>query len=420
MYRDGRAGLPKGPEADQQAVTWCTKAAEQGNADAQFNLGLMYRDGRAGLPKGPEADQHAVALVTKAAEQGNAAAQGNLGLMYQIGRAGLPQGPEADQHAVTWYTKAAKQNHAEAQFKLGQMYGGGRGVTQNYKEAVKWYTSALKSDPKYTQAKQALQSFFTCDLTNFRHTEAPEGRQTDIKELIDMLESLKDHHIFLEGLAGGGFGHGFGENPSLRSLSHQIGNLSDAYIKLLIQINEPGFLVTCLKMNPRSPAASLEKVANKKSIADLYLKLREDLPPYLCLVSDDRIDLLKSEKLHDKLEELYGAYESSITILQEILTSTTPQRDIDKKMEGILLGLKYVKESQHHFLNAFLEPYHAANGESEKSLALQKIIKKLKEHRNTLQDQRELCKEINSMVLDIIKKSEAYRNHLFITTIWNG
>ncbi|WP_198027218.1 hypothetical protein [Candidatus Paracaedibacter symbiosus] len=188
----------------------------------------------------------------------------------------------------------------------------------------------------------------------------------------------------------------------------------------MTQINEPGFLISCLKMNPTAPTPSLEMVANKKSIADLYFKLREDLPPYLCLTSPDMVNLLKSAKLHKKLEELYGVYESSITILQEILISTTPQLDTDKKMEGILLGLKYVKESQHNFLKAFLEPYYAANEESEKRLALQEIIKKLKEHHNTLQDQRELCKEINSMILGIIKESEAYRNHLFITRIWNG
>ncbi|WP_052046326.1 SEL1-like repeat protein [Candidatus Paracaedibacter symbiosus] len=420
MYLDGRAGIPKGPEADQHAFKWYTMAAEQGHATAQFSLGGMYLEGSAGIPQGPEADQQAVKWCTKAAEQGHATAQFSLGGMYAQGRAGIPKGEEADHHAVKWYTKAAEQGHATAQGSLGVMYQVGRGATQNYQQAVKMYTSALKLNPKLPQAKQALQRFFTCDLTNYNPTPTLEGPQTDIENLKESLESLKDHHIFLEGFAGGGFGRGFGENSSLKALSHQIGNLSDVYIKLVTQINEPGFLISCLKMNPTAPTPSLEMVASKKSIADLYFKLREDLPPYLCLTSPDMVDLLKSAKLHEKLEELYGIYESSITILQEILISTTPQRDTDKKMEGILLGLKYAKESQHHFLKAFLEPYYAANEESEKRLALQEIIKKLKEHRNILQDQRELCKEINSMILGIIKESEAYRNHLFITRIWNG
>ncbi|WP_052046331.1 tetratricopeptide repeat protein [Candidatus Paracaedibacter symbiosus] len=420
MYVQGLAGIPKGEEADQHAVKWYTKAAEQGYATAQCSLGVMHECGRAGIPKGEEADQHAVKWFTQGAEQGNALAQGSLGVMYRDGRAGIPQGPEADQHAVKWFTQAVEQGNALAQGSLGVMYQVGRGVTQNYQQAVKMYTSALKLNPKLPQAKQSLQSFFTCDLTNYNPTPTLEGSQTDIENLKESLESLKDHHIFLEGFAGGGFGHGFGENSSLRALSHQIGNLSDVYIKLVTQINEPGFLISCLKMNPTAPTPSLEMVANKKSIADLYFKLREDLPPYLCLTSPDMVNLLKSAKLHKKLEELYGVYESSITILQEVSAIAPDQGNISKEIKCILLGLKYAKESQYNFLKAFLEPYYAANEESKKRLALQEIIKKLKEHRNTLQDQRELCKEINSMILGIIKESEAYRNHLFITRIWNG
>ena len=41
MYDDGR-GVP---ENDKTAVKWYTKAAEQGYADAQSNLGLMYEYG---------------------------------------------------------------------------------------------------------------------------------------------------------------------------------------------------------------------------------------------------------------------------------------------------------------------------------------------------------------------------------------
>ena len=46
MYADGR-GVP---QDDAIAVTWYTKAAEQGHADAQFKLALMYANGR-GVPQ---------------------------------------------------------------------------------------------------------------------------------------------------------------------------------------------------------------------------------------------------------------------------------------------------------------------------------------------------------------------------------
>ncbi len=46
MYRKG-LGVP---QDDARAVKWYRKAAEQGDARAQNNLGLMYRNGE-GIPK---------------------------------------------------------------------------------------------------------------------------------------------------------------------------------------------------------------------------------------------------------------------------------------------------------------------------------------------------------------------------------
>ena len=58
-------------------------AAERGDADAQYNLGMMYADGR-GVPQD---DTTAVEWFQKAAEQGHALAQKNLGVVYEQGRA---------------------------------------------------------------------------------------------------------------------------------------------------------------------------------------------------------------------------------------------------------------------------------------------------------------------------------------------
>jgi hypothetical protein len=66
----------------KEAVNWFRKAAEQGHAMAQFNLGRMYYDGQ-----GVAQDfKEAVNWYRKAAEQGHAMAQNNLGFMYANGR----------------------------------------------------------------------------------------------------------------------------------------------------------------------------------------------------------------------------------------------------------------------------------------------------------------------------------------------
>jgi len=72
--------------ADTQALIWPRKAAEQGDVDAEDNLGAMYSNGH-GVPQ-----DYAQAIVwfRKAAQQGNADAQYNLGVMCQDGP-GVPQ-----------------------------------------------------------------------------------------------------------------------------------------------------------------------------------------------------------------------------------------------------------------------------------------------------------------------------------------
>jgi len=82
------------------------------------------------------------------AEQGNAVAQYSLGLMCYDGKGVLRNYNEA----VKWLTKAAEQGHAGSQFFLGQMYCDGKGVSENYDEAVKWLTKAAAQGHKDAQA----------------------------------------------------------------------------------------------------------------------------------------------------------------------------------------------------------------------------------------------------------------------------
>jgi hypothetical protein len=66
-------------------------------------------------------------LLKKAAEQGLASAQNNLGSAYREGE-GVH---EDDAKAVCWYRKAAEQGDALAQTNLSSMYAEGKGVPEN-------------------------------------------------------------------------------------------------------------------------------------------------------------------------------------------------------------------------------------------------------------------------------------------------
>jgi TPR repeat protein len=77
------------------------------------------------------------------AEQGNPDAQINLGMMYFRGQ-GVPQDYL---EAVKWYRLASKQGNAFAQLDLGMMYENGQGVLQDNTQAYKWLTIADANSP---------------------------------------------------------------------------------------------------------------------------------------------------------------------------------------------------------------------------------------------------------------------------------
>ena len=77
----------------------------------------------------------AMQLLRPLAEQGNAKAQTNLGILYGKGN-GVTRN---FQEAAKWWRLAAAQGLAQPQYNLGVMYDEGQGVTQDFKEAIKWY-----------------------------------------------------------------------------------------------------------------------------------------------------------------------------------------------------------------------------------------------------------------------------------------
>ena len=76
------------------------------------------------------------------AEQGNATAQYNLGVLYRDGQ-GVPQDYKT---AVKRTRLSAEQGDADAQYNLGSMYRKGQGVLQDYKTARKWYRLSAEQD----------------------------------------------------------------------------------------------------------------------------------------------------------------------------------------------------------------------------------------------------------------------------------
>ena len=129
---------------EAESVKWYKLAAEAGDAEAQFCLGVMYYDGR-----GVEQDDaEALKCFRLAADAGIASAQFRLGHMYDFGK-GVPQNYT---EAVKWYRLAAEAGMENAQINLGEMYANGDGVPHDNHLAYMWFTLAT------TQGKKTINT----------------------------------------------------------------------------------------------------------------------------------------------------------------------------------------------------------------------------------------------------------------------
>jgi TPR repeat protein len=168
-FADTAAGLAAFKSKDYlRAYKEWKAGAEAGQAEAQFDLGVLYAQGL-----GVQRDlNQAASWYRKSADQGNAEAQFALGQMYARGW-GVPRdtadairwfqlsnsvdsdGPPTDwlsvegygiekdpQQAAYWYQQAANSGHAEAQYFLGLFYAKGQGVKRDEEQAARWMSAS--------------------------------------------------------------------------------------------------------------------------------------------------------------------------------------------------------------------------------------------------------------------------------------
>jgi hypothetical protein len=132
-------------------------------------MALAYEFG-----EGVNRDQTAsIEWYRKAAEQGFALAQFNLGVAYENGNGVTQDYATAD----AWYRKAADQGLRTAQLNMGYMLLNGLGTPRNFVEAYKWLTlveRATASPPEMRAMAQRNLAKFTRQMTP---AEIAEGQR---------------------------------------------------------------------------------------------------------------------------------------------------------------------------------------------------------------------------------------------------
>ena len=160
FYYEAGIGVQEDPVEGEkwvnQSFDAVHKLAEQGNAEAQLYLATCYGSG-----DGVEQDgEKALEWNRKAAENGNEQAQKNIGMIYLIK-------DRNGKEAVKWLRMAAENGEQEAVLTLGLIYWGGdtfifdgigeSTVPPDWDEAEKWFRKAADG-PFAKEAKNALEN----------------------------------------------------------------------------------------------------------------------------------------------------------------------------------------------------------------------------------------------------------------------
>lgn len=145
----------------EERFMWLKKAAENGHAESQYELGRIYHQGSDYLyGKGASQNrEEALKWYRKSAEQGFGEAQWEVGIYYQIGYGVVKEDCE---ESLKWLLKAANQDDdVWRQFRIAEMYEKGymyeRCVKKSREEAIVWYKKAANNkNPKHSDVKAEL------------------------------------------------------------------------------------------------------------------------------------------------------------------------------------------------------------------------------------------------------------------------
>lgn len=139
-----------GVEADEpEALHWLQRAEAQDHVGALTVLGYLYMKGQHGVAPDPA---RGVELYRKAAERDIPSAQHGLGLAYLEGH-----GVEADPaEAARWMEKAAEAGLPASQRVMARLYREGLGVPRDLTESLRWLRLAAEAGDAAAQYNLGL------------------------------------------------------------------------------------------------------------------------------------------------------------------------------------------------------------------------------------------------------------------------
>jgi TPR repeat protein/uncharacterized membrane protein YhaH (DUF805 family) len=163
--------------------------AEQGSVEAQAQLGRIYRAADAA---------QSLFWYWKAATNGHADSQTELGDEYRQGHR-----VEKDlERSEAWYELAAVHGSSLAQYEMGNIYEGGLGVPQDYSRAAKWYRLAADQGHGWSQEMLGVKYMYGNGVERdvvaahqWLNLAAADGSTSAVKKRNELEETMTSQQI---------------------------------------------------------------------------------------------------------------------------------------------------------------------------------------------------------------------------------
>lgn len=124
----------------EDAAKWFDKSANQNDAEGQYLLACLYSKG-----KGVQVNsQKSFKLLMESAQQGHADAQCGVAACYDYGENDIAIDHE---EAIKWWRKAAEQGNARGQWAVGNYYFDNR----DFAQAVQWFEKSANQGEALSQ-----------------------------------------------------------------------------------------------------------------------------------------------------------------------------------------------------------------------------------------------------------------------------
>jgi TPR repeat protein len=170
-----KEGIPSVIADEKYARELFTQAAQFGYAPSQFKLGCCYEYGQLTCPVDP---RRSIAWYSRAAEQGDVEAELALSGWYLTGSEGVLK--QSDTEAYLWARKAADKGYAKAEYAVGYYTETGIGVKTELDEARRWYMrAAAQGNKRAMQRLTELKKFGNArPQQRQKHTRGANGAPT--------------------------------------------------------------------------------------------------------------------------------------------------------------------------------------------------------------------------------------------------